>query len=237
MKRPIIGVMPLWDDEKQSMWMLPGYFDAVEKAGGIPVMLPLTIEEQIMVQCIDMCDGFLFTGGHDVSPEIYGCRALAENVVCCPERDIMESFILQKALESDMPVLGICRGIQFINAYLGGTLYQDIPAEHPSAVEHHQLPPYDVPVHKDHIIEDSPLYELLHKKEINVNSYHHQAVNILAPELKAMAESEDGLIEAVYMPEKRYVWAVQWHPEFSFKSDEDSMKIVMSFVDAAAAYY
>lgn len=121
--------------------------------------------------------------------------------------------------------------------FRGGTLYQAIPTEHPSAVEHHQFPPYDVPVHKDHIIQDSPLYELLHKKEINVNSYHHQAVNILAPELKAMAESEDGLIEAVYMPEKRYVWAVQWHPEFSFKSDEDSMKIVMSFVDAAAASY
>lgn len=234
MKKPIIGVMPLWDDEKQSMWMLPGYFDVIEKAGGISVMLPLTTKEQILYQCTKLCDGFLFTGGQDVSPEIYGSNASEENVACCIARDIMESYILQKALDTDRPVLGICRGIQFINAYLGGTLYQDIPTEHPSRVEHHQCAPYDIPVHKNYIFENSPLYKLLGKKELNVNSYHHQAVKVLAPELKVMAESEDGLIEAVYMPGKRYVWAVQWHPEFSFQKDEDSLKIVTALIEACA---
>lgn len=227
--KPVVGVLPLWDDEKNSLWMLPGYFQGIEEAGGIPVMLPLTTDVNVIQQCVDMCDGFLFTGGQDVSPELYGEQAM-ENVVSNKLRDDMESVLVSMALKEDKSILGICRGIQFLNAYLGGTLYQDLPTQYASRTEHHQKPPYDVHVHKNIIIKDSPLYALVEREELLVNSYHHQAIKELSPQLKEMAKSEDGLIEAVYMPGQKFVWAVQWHPEFSYKRDESSRRILEKFV-------
>ncbi|MCR5788871.1 MAG: gamma-glutamyl-gamma-aminobutyrate hydrolase family protein, partial [Lachnospiraceae bacterium] len=176
MSKPVIGVMPLWDDEKDSIWMLPGYFDGISQAGGIPAMLPFTVDGQDIDQLFDMFDGFLFTGGHDVSPELYDEEPMEGLISSCKKRDLMESAFLKKAIDNDKPVLGICRGIQFINAALGGTLYQDIPTQHPTDTEHHQQPPYDVPIHSVTVVADSPLYECLKTENILVNSYHHQAV-------------------------------------------------------------
>jgi putative glutamine amidotransferase len=234
MSKPIIGVMPLWDDEKDSIWMLPGYFDGINQAGAIPIMLPFSEDEQEIDQLIKMCDGFLFTGGHDVSPELYNEKPLDGLVSSCIKRDKMESYILKKVIKLDKPILGICRGIQFINAALGGTLYQDIPKQYETETEHHQNPPYDVPVHKVNVVKDSPLYKCINTEVMDVNSYHHQAVKDLAPNLKEMAVSEDGLVEAVYMPELRFLWAVQWHPEFSYKTDENSRKIFKAFIEAGS---
>lgn len=232
MSKPIIGVMPLWDDEKESIWMLPGYFDGINQAGAIPIMFPFTEDKQELDQLINMCDGFLFTGGHDASPELYNENPLDGLVSCCMKRDKMESYILKKTIQINKPVLGICRGIQFINAALGGTLYQNLPTQFETETEHHQNPPYDVPVHKVKVIKDSPLYKCLNSELLDVNSYHHQAVKDLAPNLKVMAVSEDGLVEAVYMPELRFLWAVQWHPEFSYKTDDNSRKIFKAFIEA-----
>ena len=230
--KPIIGVLPLWDDEKESLWMLPGYFHGIEEAGGMPIMLPLSSEPVTIEQCVKMCDGFLFTGGHDVSPEWYGMEAFSSNVICSKMRDEMEGALMKRALEENKSILGICRGIQFLNVHLGGTLYQDLPTEHPSGVEHHQTAPYDIPVHTNRIVKDSPLHQLLEKENLAVNSYHHQAIRKLAPDLEVMAESEDGLVEAVYMPSKMFVWALQWHPEFAYKTDKDRRKIFQAFVDS-----
>ena len=230
--KPLVGVMPLWDDGKESIWMLPGYLEGIRNAGGIPVILPFTTDTDELGQLAEMCDGFLFTGGHDVSPHIYNEEPLDDSVVCCKERDEMESYYLRVAMTSDKPVLGICRGIQFINAALGGTLYQDLPTQHPSDIEHHQKPPYDIPVHSISIVENSPLGKLLDTDQLQVNSYHHQAVRELSPKLMTMATSPDGLVEAVYMPGHRFLWAVQWHPEFSYLSDVSSQKIFSAFVEA-----
>ena len=169
MSKPIIGVMPLWDDEKNSMWMLPGYFEGISQAGGVPIMLPLSVDKDGLDQLIEMCDGFLFSGGHDVSPEIYNEKPLDNLVSSCIRRDEMEAYILKKAIEIDKPIFGICRGIQFINAALGGSLYQDLPTQHKSEVEHHQTPPYDIPVHKVKIVKDSPLYKYLNTELLEVN--------------------------------------------------------------------
>ncbi len=231
--KPIIGVMPLWDDEKDSIWMLPGYMDGIDQAGGIPVMFPFTSDVKDLEQLAGMCSGFLFTGGHDVSPEIYHEKPLEGLVSCCSKRDIMEEEILRMAIESDKPVLGICRGIQLINAELGGTLYQDIPLQHPSGTEHHQNAPYDIPVHEVRVIPDTPLYECLKQERLAVNSYHHQAVKEISERLAVMAVSPDGLVEALYMPGHRFLWAVQWHPEFSFRKDPGSRRIFSAFVEAA----
>lgn len=232
MSKPIIGVMPLWDDEKESLWMLPGYFEGIRQADGIPIMLPLTEDEQELEQLVKICEGFLFTGGHDVTPELYGETAMDGLVCSCSKRDDMEKSVLELAIRNKKPVLGICRGIQFINAALGGTLYQDIPTQHPAQTDHHQTPPYDVPVHEVKILIDSPLYKCLNTEQLSVNSYHHQAVKNVAPGLKIMAVAEDGLVEGLYMPAHRFLWAVQWHPEFSFQKDENSRKIFKAFVDA-----
>ena len=232
--KPVIGVMPLVDEKKGSLWMLPGYLDGIRAAGGIPVIFPVTEDAEDLAELIGKVDGILLTGGHDVDPAVYGETPLNSSVVTYPLRDRMEAEVLNQALEKDMPVLGICRGIQFLNAYLGGNLYQDLPTERPTDVEHHQKPPYDVPVHKVTVAKDSSLFRLLHAETLSVNSYHHQAVKEPAECLNVMAVSEDGLVEAVELPGKRFVWAVQWHPEFSFRSDDNCRKIFEAFITACA---
>lgn len=234
-KRPVIGVVPLYDIQRDSLWMIPGYLDGIAAAGGIPVVLPLTEDEQVLGQLANDVDGFLMTGGQDVSPALYGEERLDSCGETLPVRDGMESRIFQLCLERDVPVLGICRGIQLMNVLLGGTLYQDLPSQHPTETEHHMSPPYDRPVHQVEICKGTPLFDLIQTERMDVNSYHHQAVRDKAPALQTMAVSEDGLIEAVCLPERPFVWAVQWHPELSWRTDEKSRRIFEAFVGRCAS--
>ena len=224
--------MPLWDDEKENIRMLPDYMDGISQAGGIPFIFPFTEDKEDVERLAALCDGFLFTGGPDISPEYYQETAIDASVEVCPKRDTLESMVFQTALEKDKPILGICRGIQVINVFLGGSLYQDIPSQHPSETVHRQPPPYDQPVHDVILVEDTPLARCFGAGRVPVNSHHHQAVRSLAPGLKAMAYSPDGLIEAVYMPEKRFLWAVQWHPERLFRTDNYSLELFQAFTGA-----
>ena len=234
-KRPVIGVVPLYDIQRVSLWMIPGYLDGIAAAGGIPVVLPLTEDEQVLGQLANDVDGFLMTGGQDVSPALYGEERLDSCGETLPVRDGMESRLFQLCLERDVPVLGICRGIQLMNVLLGGTLYQDLPSQRPTQTEHHMSPPYDRPVHQVEICKGTPLFDLLQTERMDVNSYHHQAVRDKAPALQTMAVSEDGLIEAVCLPERPFVWAVQWHPELSWRTDEKSRRIFEAFVGRCAS--
>ena len=234
MKKAVIGVTPLWDAERDSYWMLPGYLEGLEMAGALPITLPLTEDTRDISRLVSLCDGFLFTGGQDVSPRLYGQEPHAVCGEICEKRDAFERGLFFQALGRDKPVLGICRGIQFLNAFLGGTLYQDLPTEHPSGVTHSMRPPYDRAIHSVEIMSETPLAALLQKTQLGVNSYHHQAIKALAPGLAEMARSEDGLVEAVYLPDKTFVWAVQWHPELSFLTDENSRRIFSAFVAAAS---
>ena len=211
---PIIGVTPLWDAERSSVWMLPDYLDGIRTAGGIPVVLPLEMNEEDADRIVEACDGFLFTGGQDVGS--------------CPERDSLETLLLSKALPSDKAILGICRGLQFINVFLGGTLWQDLPSQYPSEIVHRQGKPYGVPTHT--VMLNGDIGTLLGKGNIEVNTLHHQAAKDLGNDLTAMAVAPDGIIEAVQMAGKRFVWAVQWHPEYMFKTDPDSLAIFSCFV-------
>lgn len=233
MVKPIIGVVPLVDIQRESYWMLPGYMDGIIDGGGVPVMLPLTDDRGLLERVMDICSGFVFTGGQDVCPEVYGQADTGLTGETCPERDAMERQLLRMALERGKPVLGICRGIQFINAALGGTLWQDIPSQCGTQVEHHQSPPYSSPSHIVRLLPGTPISELLGEGTIQVNSCHHQAVRILAPGLRPMAIAEDGIVEALWMPEHPFLWAVQWHPEFSWRVSEESRKIFSAFCGAA----
>jgi len=227
---PIIGVTPLWDVERKSVWMLPDYLDGIRAAGGIPVVLPIEMSEKDADQIVETCDGFLFTGGQDVAPELYG-EEVAPSVVSSAERDKLETLLLSKALQADKAILGICRGLQLINVFLGGTLWQDLPSQHPSEIVHRQGKPYGVPTHKVKLNGD--LQSLLGKDIIEVNTLHHQAIKDLGNDLTAMAVAPDGIIEAVKMPSKRFVWAIQWHPEYMLRTDLDSLAIFSRFVMVA----
>jgi putative glutamine amidotransferase len=227
-KSPIIGVTPLWDAERTSVWMLPDYLEGIKAAGGIPVVLPLEMSKEDANRLVETCDGFLFTGGQDVTPELYGTKDATGTIIPSPERDRLETLLLEKALQDDKTVLGICRGLQFINAFLGGTLWQDLTSQHPSDIVHRQGKPYGVPTHK--VMLDGDLKTLLGKDILEVNTLHHQAVKDLADGLMPMAVAPDGLIEAARMTSKRFVWAVQWHPEYMFKTDRDSLAIFSCFV-------
>ena len=256
MSKPVIGITPLIDYEKESYWMLPGYMGGIEAAGGLPLMLPMTEDPEDIRQLLDLCDGILIAGGQDVTPMLYGEEELPCCKECAPERDRMELILLDEALSRGMPVFGICRGLQFINAALGGTLWQDLPEQRPSGIRHVMGKPYDAAAHRVTILPGTPLYTLLKGAEgetdapvsedpdnsktgdfvIGVNSLHHQAIRELAPRLEVMGISEDGLTEAIRLPDKPFVWAVQWHPEFSYKVNADSRKLFSAFVDAARAY-
>jgi putative glutamine amidotransferase len=123
-EQPIIGVIPLWDEEKDSIWMLPGYMQGLEEAGAVPVILNLTVSETVLKQSVCYFDGFLFTGGHDVNPKLYGQEKTGHCGEICDIRDQMEAYIFREAvLSQKKSALGICRGIQLFNVLLGGTLY------------------------------------------------------------------------------------------------------------------
>lgn len=233
MYKPLIGVTPLFDREKESYWMLPGYFLALEEAGAVPVMLPLTEDEETLSRLVDALDGFLMTGGPDVAPAYYGEAEIPSVNVICPERDAAEMTLLRLLWKTDKPVFGICRGLQMMNVQRGSTLFQDLPTQHPSDVNHRMAAPYDRTVHTVTVRKDSPLFRLFGTETVGVNSSHHQAIRTLAPTLRPMALSPDGLIEAVYASEKRFYWAVQWHPERLYTKDEYNRKLFAAFADAA----
>lgn len=229
MKKPVIGLVPLVDRERESLWMLPGYMEGIASAGGIGLMLPLNDDEADLEQLALLCDGFIFTGGHDISPELYGQRneGLCGEII--PGRDAMETKLMALVLEQDKGVLGICRGMQFLNVHLGGTLYQDLPTQFPGGMDHRQSRPYDRPAHR--VAARGLLAQTVESEELRVNSCHHQGIRDLAKGLEVMAAAPDGLIEAVRMPGKRFVWAVQWHPEFLYRTDPPSRAILRAFVD------
>ena len=248
--RPLIGVTPLWDEERQSVWMLPDYLEGIQQAGGVPVVLPFDPSAAAIDEMVERFDGFLFTGGPDVSPALYGHDDMGGKIKTCPRRDELEVPLLKKAVTSGKPIFGICRGLQLINAVLGGTLYRDLPSEHPSEIVHRQAKPYGRDTHT--VFLQGPLRELLADLTgltdltglpdggasatataiLPVNTLHHQAVLELAPGLEPMAVTPDGLIEAFYAPGARFLWAVQWHPEYLFRNDSASRRLFKRFVEA-----
>lgn len=211
--------------------MLPGYLEGIKRAGGVPIILPLSVSEEQIIQVYEICQGFLFTGGHDVDPALYQ----EEKMACCGtvnrERDALERNIFEMAYRDDKPILGICRGIQLINVLLGGTLYQDLEIQFSKEIQHVMKPPYARSVHEVNLIPDTPLRKILGIEKLGVNSYHHQGIKKIADDLEIMAVATDGLIEAVYCKQKKFIWAVQWHPEFLYENSRSNMKIFEAFVN------
>lgn len=230
--KPIIGVTPQYDIEKDRIKIEPSYFEAIQKAGGIPILLPLhndTKDLQDLLKCID---GIVFSGGPDVNPFYFNEEAIPECRVIVQERDRMELDLLPLVMQLKIPVLAICRGIQVVNIALGGDIYQDITAQTNTVtrIMHDQKAKRSTTVHKVQIAKDTLLERILDKGEIFVNSFHHQVVRKLGKDLIVAATSSDGLIEAVTMENYPFFLGVQWHPEDLYEVDKNAQKIFHEFI-------
>jgi len=236
MRKPMIGLTAHWDSQREGYWMLLYYFRCVEADGGIPVLLPYLSDEEMLRQAVQELDGILLTGGVDVAPGFYGEEVAESCGEICDERDRMEKILFEASLAANKPVLGICRGIQVMNVFLGGTLYQDIPTQLTAAEPacHRPNPPHYDHIHEVEILPQTPLHQMLGASSVVVNSMHHQAIRTLAPQLAAMAFAPDGLVEAVYMPQAHYVLGVQWHPE-RLEKDAASRALFSDFVCACTS--
>lgn len=234
MKKPLIGVTPLYDDRMTSYWMIPGYMKGILQAGGLPVILPFIQNPEDVSQLVSQLDGLLFTGGPDVNPLLYGEEVIMESGILAPQRDILEVACLREAVERDLPCLGICRGLQLMNVVMGGSLYQDMETQHPTRTEHDQDHPYDALTHDVEIVAGSPLAQWTGGAlEMRVNTLHHQAVKELAPGLAVMARSKgEDIVEAIWAPDKKFFCAVQWHPEFAHSKHPEHQAIFDAFVEA-----
>jgi len=176
-------------------------------------------------------DGILFTGGEDVDPELYGERIKYGNVKINRARDDFERALLDAGVESRLPVLGICRGIQLINVRFGGTLYQDLKSDTALELDHKQPGSRSEPSHSVTVTEPDSLLHGIFTGLCRVNSLHHQAIKRLGRGLKVTAHSEDGLVEAVELAGGYpFFLAVQWHPEEMFSECPEQLKIFEQFV-------
>ena len=230
--RPLIAVSPLMNEKRGLQLMQPGYLRGIELAGGAPVVLPMTEDLWVLEDILRGCSGLLLPGGHDVEPALYGQALLPECGELCRSRDKLEGRLLTWALERDIPILGICRGAQMLNVHLGGTLYQDLPTQRPASLEHSQQPPYEQTTHRVTVLEGGLLAGLIGAGELAVNSLHHQAIDRVASGLVVDALSEDGLVEGVHLPGKRFVLGVQWHPEYCCEQQTEALGIFRGFLKA-----
>ena len=208
------------------------YVDAVLEAGGLPLPLALhdvTRHDGVVAEQLSHCDGLLLTGGVDISPATYGEQPHPQLNATTPDRDAHELALLDAARRLGIPVLAICRGIQLVNVAYGGTLYQDLPAQVPGAIQHSQRSARHLPSHTVTVTAPSRLYELV-GGTIEVTSFHHQAVKDLGADLEVVATAVDGIVEAVEASDHPWLVAVQWHPEMSHGTDEPSQKIFEAFV-------
>ena len=188
-KKPIIGITPSHNTENNDTSLRPTYPKAIAAAGGLPILLPLECSDEDIKQFMDVCDGFLFTGGPDINPFLFGEDTHLKCGNISAARDHLEFRLLSAAMDAGKPIFGICRGVQVLNVGLGGSLYQDIPSqtEREFPIAHQQPFYYNIPCHRVNITENTLLHSICHgETQIAVNSSHHQCVHIPAPGLRLL---------------------------------------------------
>lgn len=226
--KPVIGITSAYDLEKGFSWLREDYYDAIISSGAIPVLIPLTDNKSVLAEYLNICDGMIFSGGPDVDAAYFGAVNMPYGREISPVRDSMEIFLAKNAIAMNMPILAICRGIQVINIAAGGSIFQDIYAENIEGVKllkHSQEAPRWFKIHDILIRRDTPLYDIFKTDSLKVNSFHHQAVSVVAPDFSINACSSDGMVEAISHKTKRFVIGVQWHPENLWRKDPVHLKL------------
>lgn len=211
---PLIAITAHWDKNTGRYGVRRRYFDSLMEVGAMPVLLPVETTPEGIEEVLRHVDGVLLSGGEDIEPSLYGEARLAECGDACTARDATERALVQLCLRDKTPVFGICRGMQAMNAFSGGTLIQDIPSQTGSTLNHSQPDRYTEPVHQVRSL-NSPLFEqIAGAKEIGVNTSHHQSCAKPGLGVHYIAESTtDQIIEALYFEGHPYALGVQWHPE------------------------
>ena len=191
------------------------YVRALSAAGCAPLLIPLLSDDERLRAIYERLDGIIFPGGADVAPSEYGEEPIDNLNVVEPERDRTELTLARWAFDDDLPTLGICRGQQLLNVALGGTLYQDLLHQGVTKLEHSEDHGHGrtAMIHKVRLDPDSRLAQLIDETSVDVNSLHHQAVKRAAAPPKVAGKSDDGVIEALESADRRFLIAVQWHPE------------------------
>lgn len=243
--KPVIGILSNYSEDDDigikrgigavgQEWQViaDDYIKSVEMAGGCPVVIPIVKEINSVEKILKFLDGIIFTGGSDINPALYGESPSYELGTICTLRDEHELELAKKVLfQMNIPVLGICRGIQLLNIATGGTLYQDIKTQKQDAFCHSltNYPKY-YPTHKVELISSSKLYKIFRNETLNVNSLHHQAIKDIGANWEISMISSDGIIEGIEMSGERFVAAVQWHPEMMAEHSSEAIKIFQEFI-------
>jgi putative glutamine amidotransferase len=242
--KPIIGITPSSQTENLAhgtfhrQCLSTPYMRAVEAAGGVPIVLP-PLDDGI-VELLDVIDGLLLSGGPDIEPARFGDDIVhpATYGIDLP-RDQFEMDIFHGAMTREIPIFGICRGIQVVNVALGGTLIQDVASQHPGSAEtghrQHERGLESSDIGHQVSASEPALLPVFAGDGLGVNSFHHQAIRDLAPGLVPVAHAPDGLIEAVVLAASNMVFAVQWHPEMMFERHPIHLRPFQHLVSLAAA--
>ena len=220
-RRPIIGITGNYDTGKCTL--LEGYYRSVLEVGGTPLIIPPCDDTDMMVSLLDRVDALILSGGGDINPLYLGEEPLRELGGINPARDWHELMLVRLAANRQIPILGICRGIQVMTAALGGKLYQDIYREASATLKHSQDTERHVCSHTVRIASGSLLHRILGTEMLPANSFHHQAVKEAAPGFAATAYSADGIIEAMESTQHKSMLGVQWHPECMILGGDRSM--------------
>lgn len=242
MTPPLIGITTARTHIEYDRWrdgMAAEYSNAVMRAGGIPVLIPVSIveygNESDLRSLYERLDGILIPGGGDIHPEWYGEALTKFEYEIIPLRDQIEITLAKWAFEDNRPLLGVCRGQQVMNVALGGTLMHDIKEELNGKSLPHRQPsekPRTFLAHEVEVQADSRLAAVLGCNRVSVNSIHHQAVGKLADSLRVTALADDGIVEAVEIPDAHFYMGVQWHPECLVDTVPEMQSLFRQFVES-----
>lgn len=207
------------------------YIQAVEHAGGLPVLIPMLTDLAELEHLLPRLDGLLFSGGMDIQPGFYGEQAHPDLRAVDPQLDAFEFALANWALQKDMPILGICRGMQLINVALGGTLYQDISAQQPDSLQHCR---YDLPrreeAHQMTVDRGSLMRKILRTRQLAVNSFHHQAIKEPGENVHICGWADDGVAELLEVSRYRFVMGIQCHPEDMYRDVPAFARLFQAFI-------
>ncbi len=230
--KPLIGILahPPYTFEKNPFNQIScNYTDSIYQAGGIPIIIPQIDDLELLQEYADKIDGLLIPGGIDVNPMMYHENPLPHLGTTNIRYDKWECHMIEVCEKKQMPILGICRGIQILNVFHGGTLWQDLSDRKESTFLHNQTEDRGYPSHSVHIEKGSYLESIFGNK-IDVNSFHHQALKDVADNFKVSAYAEDGVIEGIEDPTYPYLIGVQWHPEGFVHTSDVMMPLFRDFI-------